>query len=72
MPSRPGDPRNTARYRRLRAVYLMLARASDQPCGLCGKADPPVDQVHHLDPHRMGTRGSLRHQQMAAKSRYLQ
>jgi hypothetical protein len=50
MPSRPGDPRNTARYRRTRATYLLLARAAGMPCGICGSADPPPDQVHHLTP----------------------
>ena len=50
MPSRPGDPRNTARYRRQRATYLMMARAAGMPCGICGKPDPPPDQVHHITP----------------------
>jgi 5-methylcytosine-specific restriction endonuclease McrA len=50
MPSRPGDPRNTAAYRRLKAEYLLMARAAGQPCGLCGSKDPPPDQVHHTIP----------------------
>lgn len=54
MPSRPGDPRNTARYRRLRAEYLLLARAAGLGCGICGKADPPPDQVHHTEPISWG------------------
>ena len=54
MPSRPGDPRNTAHYRRLRAAYLMMARAAGMPCGICGVADPPPDQVHHTIPISWG------------------
>lgn len=63
MPTKPGDPRHTRAWKKVRAARLAIAAAHDEPCWRCGQAinyrlpgtHPYGPTGDHVDP--VGTGG---------------